>query len=607
MNRRDFLKWSALSAVAASAGRLPAQNAAAQRRPNVLVILTDDQGWGDLRVHGNTNLQTPNVDSLAREGALFDRFFVCPVCAPTRAELLTGRYHLRGGVHGVSTGQERLNLDERTIADAFRKAGYATGCFGKWHNGTQYPYHPNGRGFDEFYGFTSGHWGQYFDPPLDHNGKHVRGKGFIIDDLTDHAVEFMGRHVQADKPFLCYLAFNTPHSPFQVPDKYWDRFKDRTLGMLADPAADKKGKKTSRENIQATRCVLAMCENIDWNVGRLLKRLDELKIAQDTIVVFFTDNGPNGWRWNGGMKGIKGWTDEGGVRVPCLIRWPGRIEGGTKIPQIAGAIDLLPTLATLCGVRPVGDKPLDGRDLSPLLAGMKPDWPERYIFTHQNGRFSVRSQQYRLDAQGKLFDMAADPGQTRDVAGDKPQVAARLAKALEDFRKSLPPMPDTRYGGKDDRPFPIGHPDWPTAWLPARDATFTGKLRRSSRHPNCSYFIDWKSTDDRIAWDVDVLTGGRYEVAAWYTCPSGDVGSTVELSMSGSSLRAKVDKAFDPPLWDKDDRVPRGEGYLKEFRPLKLGTIKLDKGRGSLVLKAAQVAGGQVMDLRAVELTLLKN
>ena len=153
--------------------------------PNVVVILTDDQGWGDLSVHGNTNLSTPYIDSLATDGALFERFYFCPVCAPTRAEFLTGRYHPRGGVKGVSTGEERLDLDEVTIADTFRAAGYATAAFGKWHNGTQYPYHPRGRGFDEYYGFTSGHWGHYFSPILDHNGVIVRGKGYVIDDFTE--------------------------------------------------------------------------------------------------------------------------------------------------------------------------------------------------------------------------------------------------------------------------------------------------------------------------------------------------------------------------------------------------------------------------------------
>ncbi len=195
---------------------------AAESKPNVIVILSDDQGWGDLSVHGNTDLRTPNIDSLAKDGAMFERFFVCPVCSPTRAEFLTGRYHPRGGVFSTSAGGERLDLDETTIAQTFQAAGYATGAFGKWHNGSQPPYHPNNRGFEEYYGFCSGHWGQYFSPMLEHNGTLVRGHGFIIDDLTDHAMKFMEQH--RDRPFFCYVPFNTPHSPMQVPDSFYDRF-----------------------------------------------------------------------------------------------------------------------------------------------------------------------------------------------------------------------------------------------------------------------------------------------------------------------------------------------------------------------------------------------
>ncbi|MHC5542910.1 sulfatase-like hydrolase/transferase, partial [Singulisphaera rosea] len=297
---------------------------AADARPNIVLIVSDDQGWGDLSVHGNTNLSTPNIDSLARDGALFDRFFVCPVCSPTRAEFLTGRYHPRGGVWSTSTGGERLDLDEKTIGDTFKRSGYTVGAFGKWHSGTQYPYHPNARGFDEFYGFCSGHWGDYFNPPLEHNGRLVRGDGFITDDLTNHALSFIESN--RDRPFFCYLPLNTPHSPMQVPDRFFAKFKDAKLGLSA--------RGDQPEDVDFTRAALAMCENIDWNVGRLLKRLDELKLAEDTIVLYFCDNGPNGWRWNGGMKGRKGSTDEGGVRSPLLLRWPGHVKPGTKVSPI---------------------------------------------------------------------------------------------------------------------------------------------------------------------------------------------------------------------------------------------------------------------------------
>jgi arylsulfatase A-like enzyme len=564
---------------------LPA--AARARRPNLVVILADDQGWGDLSVNGNTNLRTPNIDSLARDGALFERFYVCPVCAPTRAEFLTGRYHSRGGVRGVSTGAERLNLDERTIAQDFKAAGYATGAFGKWHNGTQHPYHPNARGFDEFYGFTSGHWGHYFDTELDHNGELIRGKGYLIDDLTDHAIRFMEQRRAA--PFFCYLPLNTPHSPMQVPESFYKKFANLTPKLTArDP---------SKEELSMTRAALAMTENIDWNVGRVLSALDRLKLAEDTIVLYFSDNGPNSWRWNGGMKGRKGSLDEGGVRAPALMRWKGRIRPGIRIPEIAGAIDLLPTFADLAGIRPGAPKPLDGRSLKPLLLGEKTKWPERLIFSEQNGRVSVRNQRFRLDPAGQLFDMDADPRQDRNVAAQHPEVAATLREAVAGWAKEVLP-------GKDTRPFPVGYAA--NTLLPARDGVPHGAVQRSAIHPNCSFFQHWTSKDDSITWDVETGQAGRYEATLYYTCPAADVGSTIELSFRESRITAKVDQAWDPPLVGAaQDRSPRTESQVKLFKPLRLGVMQLEKGRGLLTLRALQIAGKQVADVRYVAMRLL--
>ncbi len=605
ITRRDFLKSACAGALAAvvpfrnqvfalSGRAVPFRGQAAQKseKPNIVVILTDDQGWGDLSVHGNVNLSTPSVDSLARDGALFDRFFVCSVCAPTRAEFLTGRYHPRGGVRGVSTGAERLNLDEKTIGETFKAAGYATAAFGKWHNGTQYPYHPNARGFDDFYGFCSGHWGHYFDPVLEHNGEIVRGKGFIIDDLTDHALAFIEKN--RNQPFLCYLPYNTPHSPFQVPDRFYEKFKSGPIKMRnRDPQA---------EQLDRTRCALAMCENIDWNIGRVLRRLNKLKLSEKTIVIYFSDNGPNSWRWNNGMKGRKGSTDEGGVRVPCMVRWPGRIKPGTIIPQIAGAIDLLPTLADIAQIPIVGDKPLDGTSLKPLLLQQAGEWPDRMIFSHQRGRVSVRTQRYRLDDKGKLFDMKTDPGQYRDISKDKPQVAAWLRDEVTRWKQEvLPKSP------KDDRPFPVGYADFPTTILPARDGVGYGNVRRSGKAPNCSFFTNWINTDDKITWDIEVAGGGNYEALIYYTAARENIGSTVELQFGQSNVRAKLTDPHDPPLVGAEsDRVPRGsESYVKDFKPFRLGEIRLKKGRGLLTLRALDVPGKTVMDVRAVVLRLL--
>lgn len=570
-----------------------ARPARADERPNVLVILADDQGWGDVSCSGNSNLATPNIDSLAAAGVTFDRFFVCPVCAPTRAEFLTGRYHPRGGVRGVTTGSERLDIDEKTIADDFRAAGYATGVFGKWHNGTQYPYHPNARGFDEFYGFASGHWGNYFDPLLEHNGALVRGSGYITDDLTDHAMRFIEQ--RKDRPFFCYVAYNTPHSPMQVPDRFYRKFTAFDPPLRASP--------DDKEEVGHTRAALAMCENIDWNVGRLLERLDDLDLDEKTIVVYFSDNGPNGWRWNGGMKGIKGHTDEGGVRSPFFMRWPGHIPAGKRIEQIAGAIDLLPTLVDLAGIARVGDKPLDGISLRPLLSheAAPADWSSRMIFSHWAGKVSVRTQQYRQDHAGRLFDMQADPGQQRDVSRERPEVARRLSEAVDEWKARF--LTDL---GDDDRPYPVGYPQFPVTWLPARDGVPHGNVERSARAPNCSYFTNFASKHDSITWDIEVATAGAYEVDVYYTCRPADVGATVELSFNGERIEAMVRDSHDPPARGAEhDRFPRrGESLVKDFKPLRLGVMSLSGGRGLLTLRPLKIPGAQAMEVRMLRLAL---
>lgn len=214
--------------IAAAAARAEEHSA----RPNVVVFLADDAGWGDYGHSGNTQIRTPQIDSIASSGVSLEQFYVCPLCAPTRAEFLTGRYYLRGGVRGVSTGQERLDLGEKTIADAFRAAGYATGAFGKWHNGSQWPYHPVARGFDEYFGHTAGHWGEYFDAPLeDSQGHIVRTHGYIADVCTDRVLAFIEKN--RNRPFFCYVPFTTPHSPWAVPDEYWQRFKNKPITQRA--------------------------------------------------------------------------------------------------------------------------------------------------------------------------------------------------------------------------------------------------------------------------------------------------------------------------------------------------------------------------------------
>ena len=561
-------------------------------RPNVIVILTDDQGWGDLSFNGNTNLRTPNVDRLAREGVSFDRFYVCPVCSPTRAEFLTGRYHPRSGVYSTSAGGERMDLDEVTIGQTFQAAGYRTAAFGKWHNGTQFPYHPKARGFDEYYGFCSGHWGHYWSPLLDHNNEMVIGNGFIIDDLTDHAIDYIRQ--ESDEPFFVYLPYNTPHSPMQVPDRWWNRFKDVELKL--------HNREPKKEKLQHIRAALAMCENIDYNVGRLLKTLEETGEAENTIVVYFCDNGPNGSRWNGDMKGRKGSTDEGGVRSPCHIRWPAKIKPGQKLAINGAAIDLHPTLASMAGIKTLNQKPLDGTDLWSTISGEDDGPDERIIISHWRNRVSAKTGTYRLDNNGALFDLSADPGQRNNIAAQNPEVAARLKKAVGEFRTTVLPGYDN-----DQRPFVIAHPDTALTQLPARDAISSGNIKRSNKFPNSSYFGNWTSTEDRITWDATVLTPGRYEAELLYSCAEGQEGSTIELSFKGSTLRAQITEAHPSEIVGAaEDRYKRVESYEQNWGRMTLGRIDLKEGKGMLTLKATQIAKDSVMDFRLLLLRRVK-
>ena len=596
---RATLAAIAVAATLAPVTPAPAagENSTDAAPPNVVVIIADDAGSGDYSFVGNTNLSTPAIDSLARDGAVLGRFFVQPVCSPTRAELLTGRYAPRSGVRGVSLGQERMDPAERTLANVFHDAGHATGCFGKWHNGTQWPYHPRARGFDTFYGFTEGHWNSYHDAPMEHDGRFVRGTGYLADDITAHAIDFITRSQAAGKPFFCYLAPNTPHSPMDVPDAEWSRFRDRPIGL--------RGPEGEAEDLPFTRAALAMMENLDSNVGRVLAALDALGIADDTILVYLSDNGPNSGRWCGGMRGRKGSTDDGGVRSVCCLRWPGRIRPGTRISQIAGAIDLLPTLAGLAGVALGPTQPLDGLDLAPLLLGtaesesVAQQAAARTIFASFGGKVSVRSQTHRLDADGRLYDVTADPGQTRDLATVLPEEAARLRSIAAVWRRdvlnALPPPKEER--------FPVAAAGAPHTELPARDGVPHGGITRSSKAPNCSSFTNWKTTDDSITWTVDVLTAGSYDAELWYTCPEADAGSTVTLACGAASTQATMQPGWDPPLDTNHDRVPRkGEGFDKEFRPLALGRIELAAGPATLTLRATTIPGGSVADVRRLVL-----
>lgn len=569
--------------------------------PNVIVFISDDQGWGDFGFQGNSNFVTPNIDRLAKEGTVCTRFYVCPVCAPTRAEFLTGRYHPRGGALGVTQGEERLDLDEVTLADRLSRRGYATGAFGKWHNGSQYPYHPNARGFDEFYGFCSGHWGDYFSPPLEHNGNPIRGNGFVADDFTDHALSFINEH--RDRPFFCYVAFNTPHTPMQVPEAYFDRVKTRELQFRHE------GRKGEKEDDAMTRAAIAMVENIDTNVGRVLDHLDQLELTNQTIVFYFNDNGPNSYRWNAGMKGRKGSTDEGGVRSPLLARWPGVIPSQRTLEQLSGAIDLVPTICDWIGdpmVSPsTSGKPLDGISLASLLTDPSQPTIERSLFTQWGGKIAMRHERFLFDANGGLFDLYDDPTQSRDLRERLPEKAELMQRSIATWKR------DVLDPGPSDRPFLVGHPKRQRTELPAQDGKCSGpSVRRSNTAPNCSYFSGMTSRDDEVFWKIQTLQEGLYDVVIQYTAPENAIGVEVECDAGRVKTKRAIKNAFTSLKYgDEHDRVPRQtESLMKEFKSMSLGQISLEAETMTVrlrlvdALKASLQDASSGLEIRAIEL-----
>lgn len=558
--------------------------------PNIVIILADDQGWGDLQFNGNKTVSTPNINKLSKNGIILNRFFVSPVCSPTRAEFLTGRYHVRGSVSGTSSGFERLDLDENTIAEVFSKNGYSTGIFGKWHNGGQAPYHPNTRGFNEFYGFCAGHWANYFNPVLEHNGEIIKGKGFITDDLTTHGISFIEKN--RNKPFFAYFPFNTPHSPMQVPDEYWNKYRNKSLAQ--------KGTDPEKENTEHSKAALAMTENLDWNVGRIIKKLEELKLMENTIIIYFSDNGPNGNRWNGNMKGIKGTTDEGGIRSPFIIQWKAHLKGGRSIENISSATDIFPTLIDLTGIQYQQEKPFDGISLKNILTKSEDkEIKERIIPSYWSGKTSIRTQQFRLSNDNSLYDMKNDPDQRKDVSKDFQNEHEKLITWKKEWINNvLKEMP-----AQDKRPFIIGHPAMKLTILPSSEANAKGNIIRSNKHPNSSYFKQWRNSEDEIFWNVEVQETGIFDVELYYACSKENIGSELNLQFNESKVTNKIPVENDKPLIGmENDRVLREESYTKDFIPMKLGKIELKKGDGILRLSANKLNKGDDLELSLITL-----
>lgn len=434
-----------------------------KQHPNVIIIMTDDQGYGDLGITGNPHVNTPVIDKFATEGIRFNDFYVSPVCAPTRSSLLTGRYSLRTGIRDTFNGGAIMASDEVTIAEMLKQADYRTGIFGKWHLGDNYPSRPSDQGFDESVIHLSGGMGQvgdittffkydksYFDPVLWHNNKKEAYEGYCSDIFTDQAINFIEKNKES--PFFCYLSFNAPHGPLQVPDKYYQQYKD------IDPAAgfekdDRPFPKMTEKNKEAARKVYAMVTNIDDNLGKLFQKLEDLNIADNTLIIFMTDNGPDRPRYISGMRGRKGNVYQGGVRVPFYMRYPSSFEKNKDIETMAAHIDILPTLAQICNVELPKEKRIDGKSLVPLIMGDEVDWVDRPLFLYWSRRYpelyynvALRKGKYKLvgmtdyNAQIKdfeLFNLEKDPYEQNNIILEHIGIANNLKKELDETHSEL--------------------------------------------------------------------------------------------------------------------------------------------------------------------------
>ncbi|MCA9065676.1 MAG: arylsulfatase [Planctomycetaceae bacterium] len=434
-------------------------------RPNIILIMTDDQGYGPVGRHGHPWLKTPHMDQLYDNSTRFSRFLVSPTCSPTRSAIMTGRHPMRNGITHTILERERLTLQATILPQVLKTVGYQTAIFGKWHLGDEEPYQPHNRGFDESFIHGAGGIGQayncscadapnnkYFDPVIRHNGSFVKTHGFCTDVFFSAAMQWIGRQKETDEPFFAYIATNAPHGPFLAPEVNAKRFTD--LGFTDEQAG-----------------FYGMIENIDENLGRLTAKLDEWKLFENTILIFMSDNGTTGGGsgrpgtpmgklpdgtlmlpYNANMRGLKGSPDEGGVRVPFFVRWDSHFQPGRDIDHIAAHIDILPTLADITGAK-LPEKQVEGRSLLPLLKDAGSDWNDRILYTHvarwpvgddpndhQWKKFSLRNQRFRFVNNNELFDMIADPGQTRNVIDQHPEQVEQFRKTYDEWWKQTVPM-----------------------------------------------------------------------------------------------------------------------------------------------------------------------
>jgi len=544
-------------------------------RPNVLLILTDDQGYSDVGFNGNPLLKTPVLDRLASGATVFDHFMVNPVCSPTRASLMTGRYAIRTGVIDTQEGMSILRPSEITIAEALKTAGYKTGMFGKWHLGDNAPARPMDQGFDRSLTHGGGMIGapynpldgnSYFDPVLIDDGVEKGFEGYCTDIFTDAAIDFI--QTSADTPFFVYLAPNTPHHPLTVADIYANPYRD--AGLSDDPSR-----------------YYGMISNIDYNVGRVLDALKVAGVADNTVIIFLGDNGTSSLHkqsdlWENGLRGRKTYVYENGIRVPMFIKHPGQSGKGKRIKSLASVEDLMPTILEFCQASTSAE--LDGRSLQPLLDDPNTSWPERpYYFQFHRGvrpdkyrNIAVRKGAYKLiqpmgrgilsfdpdHMKFELYDLDQDPLEKKDIIERYPEIADRLKVDYDQWFPSVcadgfDPV-RTWIGSDTQNPVILTRQDWQGGGL------FDGDLG---------------------VYSLDIKTTGTYRITCrWSKLLQETHAVTLkinDLTFEKEILRSESECRFDEVV------LPKGSSSLKAwveidgkkngFRFIEIKKLKLDQ------------------------------
>lgn len=461
--------------------------------PNVILVITDDQGYGDLSIHGNPVVKTPHIDKLARESIRLTDFHVTPMCTPTRSQLLTGRHCLDNGAMNVSSGRTLLRRGIPTLADLFVAAGYRTGQFGKWHLGDNYPYRPHDRGFQKAIWYPSSHipsaadhWANdYFDPWFRDGGDWKKYNGYCTDVLFEQATNWIQGAKQ--QPFFAYIALNAAHGPLWVPEKYRAMFPDQPRDVAS---------------------FFGMIANIDDNIGRLDAMLTDTGLRDNTLVIFMTDNGGTaGVRvFNAGMRGRKIELYEGGHRVPCFLRWPaGKLRPPGDVTELTSCLDIVPTLSDLCGLKSPTDGPLDGMTLAGLLRGTQEQLPDRSLviqFSRMNAPkpekndAAVLWQRWRLIGGKELYDLRNDPGQMQNVAAAHPDVIAKMQACYDAFWDRVSPDVNTFsrivLGSDKENPSLLSPCEWQDVFLDQAMQIRRGELKNGT-------------------WGVEIDRPGEYE------------------------------------------------------------------------------------------------